>query len=388
MKKPTVLQVVPFLDMSGAPQGSVDIAIALRSQGLGSYIATESVSNEILKKLEGRGVDIIKLPVKSKNPFTIFYNIFRLRRIALENKINIIHARSRAPAWSAFFAARMTDITFVTTFHGTYNFNNFIKRFYNSIMTHGDTVIAISNFIKGHIAENYLNTMGKVKLIHRGIDTEKFDPATTGPERITELKNLWKEKLGVVIPNEAFVLALPGRVTFWKGHKVVIDALKKLTTGNKNFFCLFIGNYKNAEKETALYTELKEIVKKNNLEKYLGFVGHCNDMPAAYCLADVIISASTDPEAFGRVSVEAQLMCKPVIATDHGASRETIEQGGLSMLIPPNDSEALQKAVELVKDKLPNSQQLFENRKKILQNYSLNIMCSKTIESYFEVINE
>ena len=388
MKKPVVLQVVPSLDMSGAPQGSVDIAIALKAEDLDTHIVTEEVSNYIARKLEGSKVNIIKLPIKSKNPFVIIYNIFRLRRVILEHSINIVHARSRAPAWSSFFAARTTNTVFVTTFHGTYNFNNFIKRFYNSIMTRGDLVIAISNFIKEHIAKNYLNNLGKVKLIYRGLDTKKFDPAEISFKRTEDLKNLWKEKLGVVIPNEAFVLALPGRVTFWKGHKVVIDALKKLTTGNKNFFCLFIGNYKNAEKETALYTELKEIVKKNNLEKYLGFVGHCNDMPAAYCLADVIISASTDPEAFGRVSVEAQLMCKPVIATDHGASRETIEQGGLSMLISPNDSEALQKAVELVKDKLPNSQQLFENRKKILQNYSLNIMCSKTIESYFEAINE
>lgn len=330
--RPVVLQVLPALVTGGAERGAIDVAAALHHAGGTPLVA--SAGGPMARELERWRIPHFTLPLDSKNPLTLWRNVDRLSRIIREHKVDIVHARSRAPAWSAYGAARRTGVPFMTTFHAPYNFSGKSKRFYNSVMARGDRVIAISEFIRDHILSNYRIDPDRIRVIHRGIDSNGFAPDRVSPERVIQLARAWR------LPDGHQVIMLPGRLTRWKGQTVLIDALARL--GRKDVCCLMVGSDQG---RAGYRQELEEQVRRLGLEGVVRLVDHCNDMAAAYMLADVVVSASSDPEAFGRVIVEAQAMGRPVIVTNHGAVRETVVAGETAWVVPPNDADALAEAL-------------------------------------------
>lgn len=367
----TVLQVLPSLVTGGVERGAVDIAAALVAEGERGIVV--SSGGPMTHDLTRAGAEHITLPVDSKNPFVIRKNIDRLAQIIRDNNVDIVHARSRAPAWSAFYAARKTGARFITTFHGTYNLGLPFKKLYNSIMTRGDRVIAISEFIAHHILDTYQIDPARIRVIHRGINFNVFDPATVSAERVIKLASDWR------LPDGVPIIMLPGRLTRWKGQAVLIEALSLL--GRDDVRCIIVGS----EQGKTRYTRrLQSLIDKFDLGSIVHIVGECRDMPAALMLADVVVHASTDPEAFGRVIVEAQAMGRPVVASDHGASRELVEPGETGWLAPPGDakslSDALRNALGL---SVEDRESLAEKARRRARAQFGNIaMCDATLETY------
>src|SRR3954452_21519651 len=375
--RPVVLQVLPALVTGGAERGAIDVAAALHQAGGAPPVA--SARGPMARELERWRVPHFPLPLDSKNPLVMRRNVDRLSKIIRENHVDIVHARSRAPAWSALGAARRTGVPFMTTFHAPYNFSGRLKRFYNSVMAKGDRVIAISEFIRDHILANYEIDPARIRVIHRGIDTNNFSPERVSPERVIQLARAWR------LPDGHQVIMLPGRLTRWKGQTVLIDALAKL--GRQDVVCLMVGSDQG---RAGYRQELEEQTKRLGLESVVRLVDHCNDMPAAYMLADVVVSASSDPEAFGRVIVEAQAMGRPVIVTNHGAVRETVIAGETAWAVPPNDADALAEA-------LADALGLDADQRAILGERAMNYvnarftrdrMCSDTLAVYNELLAE
>jgi glycosyltransferase involved in cell wall biosynthesis len=332
----------------------------------------------MVRELDRLGVQHIALPVHSKKPWVIKENIAKLEAVIRQHGVDIVHARSRAPAWSAFYAAQNTHVHFVTTFHGTYNLGPFkLKQPYNQIMTRGERVIAISQFIADHIQAVYHTDPGRIRVVHRGIDIDKFDPTRVSQERIIQLAQRWR------LPDGYPVVMLPGRLTRWKGQEVLIEALAVL--GRKDVRCLLVGSDQG---RTAYNEELQSLVERKGLSDVVHIVGECNDMPAAYMLTDVVVSASTDPEAFGRVIVEAQAMGRPVVATDNGAGRENVLDGQTGLLVPPRDPAALALALDRV---LAIGHEERQERAKLAidfvrQNFTRRLMGERTLAVYAEVL--
>ena len=297
-----VLQVIPKLGYGGAETGCFDIAHFLPENNCGSYIVTSG--GDLLKFINKDKVKVIKLPVQSKNPIIIFFNFLALIGIILFNKISIVHARSRAPAWSCLFAAKLTGRKFVTTFHGTYNFKSKLKKFYNSVMVRSDLIIAGSNFIFSHIKQNYskyLDTKKKLLVIFRGINVDYFDPSTKLDIDEKKLLKKWQ------IEKDKKIILLPGRLTGWKGQEVFIEAINlvNIELGYEAFYAVILGSDQGRD----LYKKkLIRITEQHRLNNQVKFIDHCNDMALAYKVSDIVISASIEPEAFGRVAVEAQSM--------------------------------------------------------------------------------
>ena len=328
-----VLQVIPKLGFGGAATGCYDLAHYLYEQDCKSYIATSG--GELLKYVDKKKVKIIKLPVHSKNPILILLNSIILTLIILFLNINIVHARSRAPAWSCLIATKLTFRKLVTTFHGTYNFSSNFKKFYNSVMVRSDLLIAGSNFIFSHINENYLkylNSKKKFLVIFRGINTEYFDQENLKKNSVSKLKTLWQ------IEDNSKVILLPGRLTSWKGQELFIEAINKFKKLNADvdFTAVILGNDQG---RTVYKKKLERLVEQYNLTNDFRFIGKCEYMPAAYMLADIVISSSIEPEAFGRVSVEAQSMKKPIIASNIGGSNETIIDNKTGILFENGNAE-------------------------------------------------
>ena len=313
-----VLQVIPKLGFGGAETGCYDLAHYLYEQKCHSYIVTSG--GELLKYVNRKKVKIIRLPVHSKNPVLIFINALILTFIILFLNISIVHARSRAPAWSCLFATKITGRKFVTTFHGTYNFKSSIKKFYNSIMLRSDLVIAGSNFIFSHINDNYskfLDPKKKFLVIFRGINTDYFDSSTTLESDEDNLLKKWEINRGKKL------ILMPGRLTSWKGQELFIEAINLVNKelGHEAFYAVILGS----DQGRKIYKKkLMRLVEQYRLSNQLRFVDECKKMPAAYKIANLVVSASIEPEAFGRVSVEAQSMEKPIIASNIGGSNETI----------------------------------------------------------------
>jgi glycosyltransferase involved in cell wall biosynthesis len=375
--RPVVLQVLPALVTGGAERGAIDVAAALHQAGGTPLVA--SAGGPMARELERWRIPHFTLPLDSKNPLVMRRNVDRLSRIIREHNVDIVHARSRAPAWSALGAARRTGVPFMTTFHAPYNFSGKLKRFYNSVMAKGDRVIAISEFIRDHILASYEIDPARIRVIHRGIDINNFSPDRVSPERVIQLAKAWR------LPDDHQVIMLPGRLTRWKGQSVLIDALAKL--GRRDVLCLMVGSDQG---RTGYRQELEEQTKRLGLESVVRLVDHCNDMPAAYMLADVVVSASSDPEAFGRVIVEAQAMGRPVIVTNHGAVRETVIAGETAWAVPPNDADALAEA-------LADALGLDADQRAILGERAMNYvnarftrdrMCSDTLAVYDELLAE
>jgi glycosyltransferase involved in cell wall biosynthesis len=345
-RAPAVLQVLPSLEAGGVERGTCDVANALVQAGWRSFVA--SAGGPMTRELERAKARHAELPVDSKNPFVMRKNIERISRLIESYHIDIVHARSRAPAWSARAAARRTGRPFVTTFHGTYGHGSALKRRYNAVMASGDRVIAISDFIAGHVREVYDIDEARLVTIPRGINLKRFDPAAVSGERMIRLARAWR------LPDGVPVIMLPGRLSRWKGQMVLVDALAELR------------------------------IQTKGLGSVVAVIDDCDDMAAAYKLADVVVSASTDPEAFGRVAAEAQAMGRPVIATDHGGARETVIHGETGWLVPPGDVSALSKTIKaaLALDVATREAVAVAARDHIEARYSVEAMCQATLEVY------
>jgi glycosyltransferase involved in cell wall biosynthesis len=329
-RPPAVLQVLPQLVTGGVERGTIDVAAALVAAGWKAVVA--SAGGPMVRELERAGARHVELPLASKNPWTMRANVERLAELVRRERIDIVHARSRAPAWSAGAAARRTGTHFVTTFHNVYGGGWWLKRRYNGIMAEGERVIAISNFVAAHVASRYGVPPERLRVIPRGVDFTRFDPERVSAERVIQLARQWR------LPDGVPVVMLVGRLTRWKGQLVLIDAVAQLR--REDVRCMLVG-----AGEARYRRELLAAIKTRGLEGVFQIVDDCRDVPAAYMLADVVVSASTRPEGFGRVMAEAQAMGRPVVATDHGGAREIIRAGETGWLVPPEDAAALAGAI-------------------------------------------
>ncbi|MGZ9108904.1 MAG: glycosyltransferase family 4 protein [Micavibrio sp.] len=374
-KTPVILQIIPELGPGGAEQGCIDIAAELMQVGARAIVVSNGGPR--VHDLSRSGATHITLPVHSKNPLVMWKNITSLRRLIREHDVDIVHARSRAPAWSAWRACRGTAARFMTTCHAPYNIQNNAKKFYNSSIAKGERVIAISAFVAQYLTENFGLDGRTIRTIHRGIALEKFHPTAVSAERMIKLTREWR------LPDGANIIMLPGRLTRWKGHLVLIEAMQKLN--RQDVFCVLIGSDQGRSDYTQ---ELETAIRDRGLEGRVRIVEHCNDMPAAYMLANVVVSASTDPEGFGRIPIEAQAMGRPVIATDHGGARETIRRGETGWLIPPGNAEALSKAITEALSLTPNQRAILATRAMahIAENFTREKMAYETLNVYAELL--
>jgi len=378
-----VLQVIPKLGYGGAETGCYDIAHYLPENNCESFIATSG--GELLKFIDKKKVNIIKLPLHSKNPFLIIINSIALIAVILLNNISIVHARSRAPAWSCWLATKITGRKFVTTFHGTYNFDSVIKKFYNSVMVRSDLIIAGSNFIFSHIKENYtkyINNKKKLLVIFRGINVDYFDSTTKIYSDEKKLLTKWE------IEKDKKILLLPGRLTSWKGQEIFIEAINlvNIELGYEAFYAVILGSDQGRD----LYKKkLISLVEKFRMIKQVRFIDHCKDMALAYKISDIVVSASIEPEAFGRVAVEAQSMEKPIIASNTGGSNETIIDEKTGFLFESGNAKSLsQKILKVITmdDTLLKSIGI-QGRKNVIQKFNVEKMCFSTYSEYKRIIN-
>ncbi|MDF2965671.1 MAG: capsule biosynthesis protein CapM [Rickettsiaceae bacterium] len=374
--KSTILQVLPSLIAGGVERGTVDISQALTENNFNSIVSSRG--GPLSKLITAHHARHIELPVDSKNPFQMCSNIYSLAKIIREYKVDIIHARSRAPAWSSYFASRMTKARFITTFHGTYNFSNNLKKYYNSIMTRGERVIAVSDFIRKHIIENYQVNEDRIRLIHRGVDTNNFDPAKTSGTAVAAIKSKYNIIDGVP------VLLLPGRFSQWKGQMFLLEALNEIK--EQEFYCLIVGDQsRHPEFVKKLYAKITEC----GLNGKVIISGPEYDMKSLYAAADIIISASIEPEAFGRIAIEAQAMEKLIIATRCGGSCETVVDEVTGFHVKPNDISDFAEKIKFALSILGSQKHLSivqAARRSVIEHFSLENMKQKTLEVYKELI--
>ena len=378
-----VLQVIPKLGYGGAETGCYDIAHYLHENNCKSFIVTSG--GELIKFVDKKKVKLIKLPVHSKNPLTILFNSMALIFIIFFYNISIVHARSRAPAWSCFLATKITGRKFVTTFHGTYNFNSKIKKTYNSVMVKSNLIIAGSNFIFSHIKNNYsdyLNIKKKLLVIFRGINIDYFDPTTKTETEEKKLLKSWD------IEENKKIILLPGRLTSWKGQELFIEAVNLVNTqlGYEAFYAVILGSDQGRD----LYKKkLIRLSEQYRMTKQVKFIDHCKDMALAYKVSSIIVSSSIEPEAFGRVAVEAQSMEKIIIASNIGGSNETVIDEKTGYLFesgnPKSLSEKILKVLNLDDTTLKTVG--IEGRKNIVKKFNVEKMCFSTYSEYKKLIN-
>lgn len=374
-KAPAVMQVLPRLETGGVERGTVDITTALTAAGRRAIVV--SAGGPMVREIERAGGVHITLPVDSKNPLTMRKNVAALTEVIADNNVGLVHARSRAPAWSALPAAERSNVPFITTFHGTYNFSNPAKKAYNAIMAKGERVIAISEFIGRHVAEQYDVPEDRIRVIPRGIDLDAFNPEAVSAERMIQLAQAWR------LPDDSPVVMLPGRLTRWKGQSVLIEAARRLARPDVRV--LLVGDDQG---RTGYREELESQIGRIGAEGITHLTGPCRDMAAAYMLADVVVSASTDPEAFGRVAAEAHAMGRPVIASDHGGARETVIAGETGWLVPPGDADALAQTLRTALTMTGEERETVARRAiaHIRDNYTKPQMCAATLAVYDELI--
>jgi len=378
-----ILQVIPRLGYGGAETGCFDLAHYLYENNCKSYIVTSG--GPLLKFINKKKVKIIRLPVQSKNPILILLNAILLTMIILFLNIKIVHARSRAPAWSCLIATKITRRKFVTTFHGTYNFKNDFKKWYNSVMVRSHLIIAGSNFIFSHIKENYskyLSDNKKFLVIFRGINTDYFNPKKIKDSDKNLLKKRWS------IDNDKKIILLPGRLTEWKGHEMFIEAISNLKKNSPTleFIAIILGS----DQGRKIYKKkLIRMVEQHRLNSNILFIEHLDLMPIAYEISNVVVSSSIEPEAFGRVSVEAQSMEKPIIASNIGGSKETIINDKTGFLFEAGDSKKLSEKL----DEVLNLSEVTlngigaEGRKNVIIKFNVEKMCNNTYSEYKKLLN-
>jgi len=378
-----VLQVIPKLGFGGAETGCYDIAHYLPENNCESFIVTSG--GELTKFIDKKKVKLIRLPVQSKNPLIMIFNTIILIGIILFYNIPIVHARSRAPAWSCFFATKLTRRKFVTTFHGTYNFKSKLKKFYNSVMVRSDLIIAGSNFIFSHIKENYsylLNTKKKFLVIFRGINTDYFDSTSIVDVEEKKLLKKWD-----IVENKKIIL-MPGRLTHWKGQELFIEAINlvNIELGYQAFQVVILGS----DQGRNLYKKkLQRLCEQYRISKQIKFIEHCKNMALAYKISDIIVSSSIEPEAFGRVSVEAQSMEKIIIASNIGGSNETIIDEKTGFLFKSGDAKSLSNKIikVLTMDESSLKSMGIQGRKNIIKKFNVEKMCFSTYSEYKRLLN-
>ena len=378
-----VLQVIPKLGYGGAETGCYDIAHYLAENNCKSFIVTSG--GELLKFINKKKVKVIRLPVNSKNPILILINAIILVGIILFFNISIVHARSRAPAWSCLLATKLTGRKFVTTFHGTYNFIGSIKKIYNSVMVRSDLIIAGSNFIFSHIKDHYskyLDPKKKFLVIFRGINVDYFDPTTKLESEEKKLLQKWE------INKEKKIILVPGRLTSWKGHELLIEAINlvNIELGYEAFHVVILGS----DQGRNLYKKkLIRLTEQYSLTNQIKFIDHCKDMALAYKVSDIVISPSIEPEAFGRVAVEAQSMEKLIIASNIGGSNETIIDEKSGFLFESGSSNSLSKKILKVITMDETSLKLLgqQGRKNVIKKFNVEKMCFSTYSEYKRLLN-
>lgn len=370
-----ILQIIPELGAGGAEQGCIDVAAAVMRAGAQAIVVSNGGYR--MGEIARAGAVHINLPVDTKNPFVMWQNIGRLRKIIKKYNVGVVHARSRAPAWSAWRACKGTPARFMTTCHAPYNISGEVKRLYNGSIAHGEIVIAISQFVAQYLKDNYKIDPERIRIIPRGIPLERFHPTAVTPERMITLAREWR------VPDGANIIMMPGRITRWKGHHVLIEAMEQL--GRKDVFCVIIGADQGRDEYRK---ELEQTISDKKLSEQIRIVNQCHDMPSAYMLATVVVSASTDPEGFGRVPVEAQAMGRPIIATDHGGAQETILRGKTGWLIPPSDSSALAQAINeaLGLDPMQRAVLATRSMSHVAERFSKEQMTEKTLAVYAELL--
>ena len=372
-----ILQILPKLNSGGVERGTIEIATAITKAGFKSYVI--SAGGKMVAQLAATKTEHILLDVASKNPFKIWLNAFKIRKIIQNKKIDLVHARSRVPAISAYLACKNTSAKFITTFHGVYSGKSALKKKYNSIMLKGEKIITVSNFIKNHIQTNYNFTdMNRVKTIYRGVDLNEFN-----------LKKVSKTKIATYIktyqlPLDKKIILLPARLTEWKGQLFFLEALTKVT--NKNYHALIVGNI---DVHSNYKNKLDNFVKENQLEQQVSFLPAVSDLVNLYHLADIVISASLRPEAFGRTIIEAGAMGKIVIATNHGGAQETIINGKTGFLLAElTNSELAQKIDYILNLNTTQKNNIATNAKTyVRKNFSVAKMQKETINLYKKILN-
>lgn len=366
-----IMQVLPSLEMGGVERGAVEIAVALQQKGMPNIVI--SAGGKMVPALEKIGVEHITLPVDTKNPIRMWLNAIKIAKIARKKQVGLMHVRSRAPAWSVKWASEKTGIPFITTFHGFYGLKpRWFKLFYNRVMTQGKKIIAVSDFIAQHIIKEYEVNPNKIVRIHRGADVNYFNPERVSVKQVSDVFNQFQIPLGMP------VISLVGRLSGWKGHLVLLKALSMMR--NKEVVCLFIGS----KGGKTLMDEIKRQMDLLPQETRVQIIETCSDMPAAYALSDIVVSASTLPETFGRVAVEAGAMGRIVVATNHGGSCETVIDGKTGFLVPPNDAKALADKLDMVLEMSASERQKIQEAalQHIRKNFSTEVMAEKTIQLY------
>jgi glycosyltransferase involved in cell wall biosynthesis len=377
----TILQVIPDLNSGGAERTTVDVARAVIEAGGTALVASQG--GQMVRELTALGAEYIDLPVKSKNPLTIWKNAGRIAGLIAQKNVDLVHARSRAPAWSCLWAARRTKTPFVTTYHGTYNQSNALKAWYNSVMARGDTVIANSEFIARLVAERHPFAKDRITVIQRGSDLKGLEPDNVSALRRQALKDQWG------IPSGHPIVLNMARLTAWKGQRVVIEAMARIrAAGGLDPIAILAGD---AQGRDGYLADLKKLIADHGLQDRVRLVGHCSDVPAALALADLAVVASTEPEAFGRAAVEAQAASVPVIVSDLGAVPETVlappetdAAVRTGWRVPPGDPQALADAIVGALSQDAEARQEMTDRAlaHVRQNFSVKTMCAKTLKVY------
>lgn len=374
---PAILQVVPSLNSGGAERSTLDIAAALAGEGFAPLVA--SAGGRMVAELEAKGGEWIEMPLDSKSPVLLIANAVRLHNLIRMRNVKLVHARSRATAWSAFVASRRTGVPFVTTYHGAYSTASRLKRFVNSVMLRGDAVIANSDWTAQQIRTQYAIAPRKLVTIRRGIDFGRFDPAAIPPGRIAAQRHFWNANA------EDVIVLLPGRLSRRKGQLVAVDAFAQIASeGNLGPLRLVLAG----EGGDAYAAEVRQLAKRHRLEHAVRIAGHVEDMPAAYLAADIVVSASSKPEAFGRVAAEAGAMGRPVIAADEGGAREIVLPGISGHLVAPGDSRALAQALAnvLAAGSATRASMGAEGRAHVLSHFALARMAAQTIGLYRDLL--
>lgn len=376
----TLLQVIPELETGGAEQTTLDVARAVIRAGGRALVASRG--GRMAARLAVDGAELITLPAQSKNPVVMLANTNRLIEVIRREKVSLVHARSRAPAFSALQAARATDTPFVATYHGVYNARSAVKRWYNGVMTRGDVVIANSEFTRQHVISEHHMAPDKVVAIPRGVDLSVFEPASVPADRVAALAERW----GIAADDARVRLLLAGRLTRWKGQVLLIEAVARVkAAGGPIPLVLLVGDDQGRADYRA---ELEALIARHDLEGSVRLVGHCDDMPAAYLLADIACAPSLDPEAFGRTAVEPQIMGRPVLAADHGAARETVVDGETGWLVKPGDIDAWARAVGHALTLAPAARDAMGHvaARRARRLYSVDAMCEATLGVYARVL--
>ena len=377
-KNKRILQIIPNMEIGGAERTVLEITSFLKDTNFSSLVLTSG--GKLIDDLEKANIEVIKLKIDKKNPYSIIKNFFLFIKIFREKKINLVHVRSRAPAWSAIFAAKKLGIPVLTTWHGHVSNSSFIKKIYNSIMLKGDAVIANSIYTAENISKIYGINKSKIDIIPRGVDVNNFKKSDINSHEIIKIKENWK-----IFDKEKVIILLPARLTKWKGHEVAIEAINLLKGESffKNIVCLFAGEQKNSEKYIH---NLNRLISSYSLEKKIRLIGKVENMPLAYHASDVILSPSIEPEPFGRIPIEAQASGKIIISCDAGAVKDTIKSGknftGFKAI--PNNSESLADKIKIAL-KMENEEIQGMQKRAIMNvknNFSLESMCKKTLEVY------